>query len=427
MALALAAVAAAPVRAPAETLADAWQMAVAHDLSLAAATADLASAQADERSARGARWPSVDANAGYTRLNDSPALDVMTPSGLALQSGPIFRNNQFVTGAVQIRLPLYAGGRIVAGIDAAHEAVTVSTEMEHATASALKLNVAEAYVAVLRARRALQARKSSVDSLSAHVADVQQMVDSESVQKSDLLAAKVSLADAEEQRVRAANAVEIAQAAYNRRLGQPLDRAPELDERLPADGTLSGQPVDALVTHALESRSELKGFAAQADVLASQSRAETGKLLPQLALTGSYVHYDNQILDHQDFSMIGIGVTWNLFDGGQARDHAAALKNASRAQQSRVQDLRSQIALEVRVDWLAVQEAQARLKASAETVAQAEENLRMSRELYGVGLGTNTQVLEAVALWTNASSNRDNAVLDESLSRLRLARAVGDF
>jgi len=34
-------------------------------------------------------------------------------------------------------------------------------------------------------------------------------------------------------------------------------------------------------------------------------------------------------------------------------------------------------------------------------------------------------VLDAVTLRVTAANNRDNAVLDESLSRLKLARAVG--
>jgi outer membrane protein TolC len=58
-------------------------------------------------------------------------------------------------------------------------------------------------------------------------------------------------------------------------------------------------------------------------------------------------------------------------------------------------------------------------------VAQAEENLRTARELYGADLGTNTQVLEAVSLRTGAVTNRDNAMLDEALAQLQLARAVG--
>ena len=67
------------------------------------------------------------------------------------------------------------------------------------------------------------------------------------------------------------------------------------------------------------------------------------------------------------------------------------------------------------------------MKASREAVAQAQENLRMSRELYGVGLATNTQVLDAVALQVSGVNNHDNAVLDEALSRVRLARSVGDL
>jgi len=413
--------------ADAETLQEAWAQAVAHDATLAAASADAAAAQANERAARGARWPSVDANAGYNRLNVSPTLDVTLPNGNALQSGPIFKDNQYVSGSVQMKLPLYAGGQISAGIASAHAAARSADEMERATASSVRLQVAEAYVAVLRARHALGSATASVQSLAAHVHEVERMMESESVARSDLLAARVALANAEQAKVRAQDAADVAAAAYNRLLGQPLDRSVELDERLPADDDFSSQALQALVARAIEARGELKAVAAQAEALSAEARAEKGKQLPQLALTGSFTHFDNQILDRQDFSMIGVGFTWSLFDGGQARNRESALRSASRAQQSRLDDLRSQIALEVRQNWLGVRDAQARLKASSEAVAEAEENLRISRELYDVGLATNTQVLDAVTLRTDAVNNRDDAMLDESLSRLRLARAVGSL
>ncbi|MFI4868784.1 MAG: TolC family protein [Steroidobacterales bacterium] len=424
VALLLAATAGIVGAARGETLEDAWHLALANDQSLAAAGSDLDAAKANERAARDARWPSVAASAGYTRLNASPTLDVATPT-FTFQSGPIFRDNQYVAGSVQMKLPLYAGGQISAGIDAARNAVTGASEFERASTSVLKLDVAEAYVGVLRARRALQAAVSSVESLKAHVGDVKKLVDSQSVATSDLLAARVALANAEQGRVRAASAVDIAQAIYNRRLGQPLERSPELEDRLPADATLAAAPFESLVSRALESRGELKSVAAQADVLASQSRAEAGKSLPQLALTGGYTHFDNQILDRQDYSMIGVGFSWSVFDGGQSRNRADALNSASRAQKNRLEDLRSQIELQVRQSWLGVQEAQARVKVSAEAVAQADENLRISRELYDTGLATNTQVLDAISLQINAVNNRDNALLDVSLSSLRLAHAVG--
>ncbi len=280
---------------------------------------------------------------------------------------------------------------------------------------------------MLRARRALAAAQASVASLAAHARDVQQMYDRELVAKSDLLAARVALANTEQARERASNAVQLAEAAYNRRLGEPLERAPVLDEKLPADAALGDVAFTSLVSRALSARSELSALQARAESLRASSRAELGNALPRVGLTGSYMHLDNQFLDRQNISSVGIGFTWNVFDGGQARNKAAALASEGRASERRLEDLRSIIELEVRQSWLNVQDARARVRASEAVVAQSEENLRTTRELYGAGMGTNTQVLEAVALRVDSVNNHDNALLDEALSELELARAVGSL
>ncbi len=410
--------------AVAETLEEAWRRAMENDQALAAVASETEATRADERAARAARWPVIQASAGYTRLGTAPALDV-PGQGLSFRSPPIFDEDDFVSSAAQVRLPLYAGGQISAGIAAARSNRIAAEATEQSSRAALKLDVARAYVGVLRVRRALEAAESSVASLAAHVADVEQMVERELVPRADLLAARVAFANAEHARVRAANDLQIAHAAYNRRLGEPLDRSVDLDERIPTDPTLARQPVEALIERALASRSELQAMAAQADALASQAEAQLAALRPRIELTGGYNYFENEILDREDFSMVGVGVTWNLFDGGQARNRAAALRHAGRAAQLRLNDLRSMIELEVRQAWLDVKAARARIDASCEAVAQAEENLRTARELYSVDLGTNTQVLEAISLRTAAVTNRDNAVLDEALAQLQLARAVG--
>lgn len=412
----------APNPAMAETLAQAWQLAIEHDDELAAAGADLEGARSSERAARAARWPSLAANAGYTRFSSAPQFD-FAASGFALRA-PIFTGDDYVSGGVQIKLPLYTGGRVSAGIGAAHHAALGASDAERAARSALKLDVAQSYIDVLRAKRLLQTAESRVASLTAHVADVERMVNRELVARSDLLAGRVALANAEQQRVRADNGVALAYAAYNRRLGEALDRTPQLDDDVPVDAQLTAQPLDALIKRALETRGELGALSARADGLALQSAAERADLRPQLALSGGYTYFENQILDRKDFTSVGIGVTWNLFDGGQARNRSAALRNAGVAARHRVDDLRTQIELEVRQAWLGVREARGRVAASREAVAQADENLRITRELYGSGLGTNTQVLDAVALQVEAANNHDNATLDESLAVLELERAV---
>jgi len=140
---------------------------------------------------------------------------------------------------------------------------------------------------------------------------------------------------------------------------------------------------------------------------------------------GGYNYLENQFLDDEEFLSAGIGVQWALFDGGQTRKRAAALDRTGRATEDQRRDVESLIALQVRQAWLGVAESQERMKVSATAVEQAEENLRIAREQYGSGLGTQTQLLQAEALRVNALGNRDNATLDAGLARLTLARAVG--
>lgn len=411
----------------AETLADAWNRALLHDAALAAATAESEAAAAGERAARGARLPQLGVDASYMRLSETPALEIDMPGGSVFRSPPIFAHDAAVIGSASLRQPLYTGGRITSGIEAAQQTARAASAQESATRSALKLRVAESYVAVLRSGRALAAAVARVASLQAHVSDVQAMVESESVATADLLAARVALADAEQARVRAVSAAALAVAGYNRLLGEPLDREPQLEQHLPLDSALATRPVEELSATALGRRSELGGLDAQARALAARARAEFGGLMPQFALSAGYTHLGNQILDREQVTMVGAGFTWNLFDGGQTRQRAASLRAASRAARHRVEDLRSLVELEVREAWLGVTEARARAAASREAAAQAEENLRMARELYGAGLGTNTQVLAAVALQITAANNRDDAQLDEALAQFRLSHAVGEL
>jgi outer membrane protein len=237
---------------------------------------------------------------------------------------------------------------------------------------------------------------------------------------------QVALADARQGRLRAANAAEIALAAYNRRVGEPLTRPAELDEVLPVPAGLPADP-DQLVQAAVEKRSELKALDEQATAYGQLAKTERARVLPQLSLTGAYNYLENTFLDDEDFASVGVGVQWAVFDGGQARKRAAALDRSRRATEQQRADVESLIALQVRQSWLDVEETRQRIQVTADAVDQAEENLRIARERYGAGLGTQTQLLEAESLRVQALTNRDNAVLDAGLAKLKLARAVGSL
>jgi outer membrane protein TolC len=411
--------------ARAETLRDAWARAAQQDRSLAAVRSQAEAAELDASAARAQRWPTLAVGGSYTWLDESPAFD-FSFTGLPIVAPPLFGGDDFAMGSATLSVPLFTGGRISSSIAAAEARGRGAGAQLLGAEQDVKLAVAEAYVDVLRARKALAVADSNVRTLEALVGDIGAMYERELVPKNDLLAVQVALADARQNRLRTANAAEIAQAAYNRRLGEPLDRVVELEEALPAPDAL---PADLapLVQRALEQRTELAALGEQAKAYGQLARVERSRVLPQVSVSGGYNYLENQFLDDEEFAMAGVGVQWALFDGGQARKRAAALERNRRAAEEQRADAESVIALQVRQAWLGVEETGKRVQVTADAVDQAEENLRIARERYGAGLGTQTQLLEAETLRVQALSNRDNAVLDAGLARLRLARAAGSL
>ena len=171
----------------------------------------------------------------------------------------------------------------------------------------------------------------------------------------------------------------------------------------------------------------MAALASLRESLEQSAKAERASALPQIALHAGYNHLDNQILDRENVSSVGVGIQWRLFDSGQVSARVAALRSRARAVGEQRQDLESRIRLEVEAASLNRDEAQSRVAASHSAVEQAEENLRAARELYGSGLGTNAQVLDSEALRTTALTNRDDAEFDLVLANYRLQRAIGEL
>jgi outer membrane protein TolC len=409
--------------ASAETLGEAWARALDADQGLAAVRAEAEAASLDAEAARAQRWPTLGLNAGYTMLDDAPAFDFGF-AGLPIRPPEIFGGDDYATGNASLSLPLYTGGRISSSIAAAEARSRGAGLQAGGAEQDLKLAVAESYVAVLRTQRALAVADSSVASLEGYARDLDVMYEREAIPRNDWLLGQVALADALQSRLRAANALEVARAGYNRRLGEPLDRVVVLEHTLP-DAAELPTTLEALIAEAQVRRPELAALGEQAEAYAQMARAERARTWPQLAATGGYQYLENQFLDDDSFAYAGVGVQWSPFDGGQARKRGAALERSSHAAEARRKDVESLVELQVRDAWLSIAAADRRIAVTRDAAEQAEEALRIARERHGAGLGTNTEVLGAESQRVQASRNRDDALLDARLARLRLARAAG--
>lgn len=403
--------------ASAETLQQAWDVALEVDHSLKAVQENTAAAAQQFEAAKSARLPGVSLEAGYTALDNAPA------SRANFGEFPVGEKNSLSYKATAT-LPLYTSGRISRGIDAADATFKASRTQESGKTLDVKLTVAEAFVGVLRADRGLDVANSHVASLRAHTQDVENMYEQGMVSRNDLLAAQVALADAEQEAIKAKNALDLAKSAYNRLLGRPLHQEVVLDDLQPEP---FDESMETLTERALRQRHELLALQDQIRALRYQAdsiRAETG---PQIALSGGYGFQENQYQVHEGQWSVNLGVQWKVFDGGVIGHKASATERQAAALQEQYDDLQTNVALQVRQYWLDVQETRKRIQVTEKAIAQAEENLKVNRDRYENGLSTNTEVLDAETLRTRSQNNHANATYDAVLATLRLKRAVGEL
>jgi len=411
-----------PSLAKAETLEEAWRTALAANQSLQASRKMTESAQQNLAAAKGARLPGLTVQSGYTVLDNEPAFKVDLPP-LPPKELP-FAEDKFFWGSAMVTLPLFTSGRISRSIDAANAGLNAARMDETRTTLDLKMAVAEAYVGVLRATRAVNVAEINVAGLAAHAKDVDNLFKQEFVAKNDVLATQVALADARQRSLQANNALDITKAVYNRLLGRPLTQPVELDE--PSTEPLQTD-IDTLTNRGVDHRPELKLLSEQSQSLRHQAAGVRASTWPQIAFGGGYSFLQNQFLAHEGIWSATVGLKWDIFDGGVRRSQAAALEQKAEAFQKQRSDAASIISLQVRQTWLDVGETQRRLEVTREAVAQSDENLKVAKDRYRNGLGTNTEVLDAETLRVRSHSNHDNAIYDHVLASLRLRRAVGDL
>ena len=130
-------------------------------------------------------------------------------------------------------------------------------------------------------------------------------------------------------------------------------------------------------------------------------------------------------LNREDFWFVALGVRINVFDSGRSRHASATLERQSAAVADDRRDRELDVALEVYRASADLATARARLDVAAGAVQQGEENLRIVRDRYRNGEGTNTEALDAETLRAQSAGNFDAARYDLRLAELALARAIG--
>jgi outer membrane protein TolC len=87
--------------------------------------------------------------------------------------------------------------------------------------------------------------------------------------------------------------------------------------------------------------------------------------------------------------------------------------------------MKDAVAVEVRQCWLNLRKSREKIPVGRASVAQAEENLRVTTERFKEGVALNADVLDAEVTLLQARTNLTQSLVDMELARARLEKARG--
>jgi outer membrane protein TolC len=411
------------------TLAEAVERAQAHSARLAQLRALETASAEGLRGARAARLPRAELRASYTRSSDVPELTLVTPGGEVRTIFPNIPNSY--RSRLGVSLPLYAGGQIAGGIEAAREAGGAAAQDLEAARRDLVLETTDAYWSLVTALESERVLREAVAAFEAHLRDARNRLEVGMAARSELLAVQVEKERALLSRLRAAHSAEIVQANLGRLLG--LDAGARV---LPVEPVLApeasppaGEPA-ALVERALGARPEVAALRARIAAADANARVARGALLPQLSLSGGYEYErpNTRILPlsdrWQDTWSVGVSVAWNAFDGGRAGAAAAQARAQAAAARSQLEELTRQLRLEVTSRALEVETARAGLVVAERALEAAQASLEVSRDRYREGLIPSSELLDAETALMRAGLERTSAASEARVALARLDRAA---
>ncbi|MHB8836864.1 MAG: TolC family protein [Candidatus Methylomirabilia bacterium] len=367
----------------------------------------------------GSAWkPTVDAYARETLLAYQPQ------SVAGVQTFPVADRDSFALG-VKVRQLLFDFGRTDATVRAAAldlEAKQLETALVR-NRSALRFILT--YIGLLRAEKLLALQEQEVARFEAHRNDTRSLLEEGTITENDLLQAEVRLSDAVQRRLQAENLRSLAAAQTNSLLQRPL-ALPVAPQEIsgPVEVGAERNLDEALATAALE-RSEFAGIRKRLDAVEARRTAVRKEYYPKLYVAGGYDFSQNEYTVHEGNWSLQAGLDFNIFAGGVTGEKLRQKERELFLIERTREQLLDAVQLEVQEGFLALQTARSRVGATELAVAQAQENLRLQRLRYGEGVGTATEVLDAVSLATTAEQNFLNARYDVTAARARLGFAVG--
>ncbi len=417
------------------TLDQAIDYALTNNPDLQIASERIGQAEAQLGMALSAFYPQVSAKVGYEQSNNPAQVFAMivaqrdfNASSIQNINNPGYRQN--FRPEIIGKLSLFRGGQDYQNSEAAKLGIDAAEFERSAVHNALIEAVTATYYAYLAAQEAQKVAQESITAIASELKQTQLRFEAGTVLKSEVLSLDVQMAQMQEAEIRATNGIELSKTGLANLLG--LAGSPAFT--VASSASLLPQPkvtasFNNLLELAMTQRPEVKAAANQVEISLRRLKSEQGAYLPK---ADAYVSYGQNsqtpgFSGSKDNITAGVTVEMDLFSGFNTQQRVSAASR--KAAEARETERKTKLAIEqdVKIAFLKLQEALARLKVTEASARSADEALRLVNEERRAEIVTVTRYIESEVARNKARSNTIAAHYDALSAEAALKKAVGDW
>jgi outer membrane protein TolC len=344
-----------------------------------------------------------------------------------------YRIGLVYTGGIHLDQPIYYGGKITAAYRMAQAGHRLAKLNERLTSTEVIVKTDEAYALLVKAQEMHEVALKYQSLLEELMKNVESAYRHGLKPKNDVLKVQVKQNECELNVRKAENALRLASMNLCHLLGRELTTqltvATEYPEAEVAPALYSRRGAYILD---ISQRPEVGMLDEQVTIARQQVKLDRSALLPQVGVRGAfdYLHglevNDKNLIDKSGFSVL-LNVKVPIYHFGERTRKVQAAKAKLEQTRLQQQDLNEQMQLELAQAANNLDEAHLEADLAEKSLAQAEENMHVSRSQYDAGLETLSDHLEAQAIWQQAFATQVNAKFQLYLSGVAYRKAAGEL
>jgi outer membrane protein TolC len=377
------------------------------------------------REAQAALFPSVDLSADVT---NSRNVGTTLQFDQARTTNPLVGDppsNTTLSGTAQIKYDIYTSGRRNGAIQEAEERIRVQELDVERQSEEIRLNVSKAYYDLQQTDENVRISQSAVENAQASLKDAMALEKAGVGTRFDVLRSQVNLANSQQDLTNAISQQQIARRKLAPLLNLPQSVSISAGDPVKLAG-LWQHPLEQSIVTAYQNRPELQQNLAQRKIGEAQIKQALSSSGPQVSLVGRYNlldQFDDQTSVSDGYSL-GLQASINLYGGGAGTARAAQAKTSIAIAETQFSEQRNQIRFQVEQAYSTQASSLENVQTSNVALEQAKESLRLARLRFQAGVGTQSDVINALNDLTRSEGNRVKAILDYNRALTELQRYV---